>query len=118
MLFVFNKTKQQQSLNNTLYSLLYISPQIHINTPNSLWKKAQCRNPKQVSKKVATLEKTTVLYRSNSLISLWEVPTKPSQVFRCYIPFIVMRFVDCMEPSMCSVHYAGHACNRRTKSVT
>ena len=70
MLFVFNKTKQQQSLNNSLYSLLYISTQIHTNTPNSLWKKAQCRNPKQVSKKVATLEKTTVLYRSNSLISL------------------------------------------------
>ena len=63
-----NKTKQYSLHNFT--ELVIISTIINKNTHNSLWKKAQCRNPKNVSKKVATLEKTTVLYQSNSLINL------------------------------------------------
>ena len=42
-----------------------------VTTPSLSYAHAQCRNPKKVSKKVATLEKTTFLYRSKSLISLW-----------------------------------------------
>ena len=54
---------------------LYISTIINKNTPNSLWKNAQCRKPKKVCKKVATLEKTNVLCRFYSFISLWVHPT-------------------------------------------
>ena len=42
----------------------------NITTPSLSYAHEHCRNPKKVSKKVATLEKTTVLYRSISLISL------------------------------------------------
>ena len=43
----------------------------NITTPSLSYAHEHCRNPKKVSKKVATLEKTTFLYRSKSLISLW-----------------------------------------------
>ena len=42
------------------FIMFSVSTIIHKNTPNSLWKKAQCRNLKNFSKKLATLEKTTL----------------------------------------------------------
>ena len=42
----------------------------NITTPSLSYAHEHCRNPKKISKKVATLEKTTVLYRSNTLICL------------------------------------------------
>ena len=77
MQFLFTKQNNIDCTNSLgLCSLLYIYAIIHKNTPNSLWKKAQCRNPKKVSKKVATFEKTTVLCRSTFFISLWLSVTK------------------------------------------
>ena len=43
----------------------------NITTPSLSYAHEHCRNPKEVSQKVATLEKTTFLYWSKSLISLW-----------------------------------------------
>ena len=43
----------------------------NITTPSLSYAHEHCRNPKKVNQKVATLEKTTFLYWSKSLISLW-----------------------------------------------
>ena len=70
-----NKTTLIMQINCVcdLYYLYPLSTIIHNNTPNSLKKKFQCHNPKKVSKKVATLEKTTVLCQSTFFISLCSV---------------------------------------------
>ena len=80
MQFLLNqKTKQHCLYKFTvleifiIYCILYSSPQKQ--HPQFPLEESSMRNPKKVSQKVATLEKTTFLYRSMSLISLCVLPT-------------------------------------------
>ena len=70
VIFTYCKYKTKQLSLHNFTVLIILTTIIHKNTPNSLWKKSRCPNPKKASKKVATFEKTTVLCRSTFFISL------------------------------------------------
>ena len=101
-----NNTKHidyKSSLYSLLYPLLY-NPQKH--PPSLSYAHEHCRKLKKLYKKVASLEKTTFLYRSNSFISLWCTAYLLVTMFVFVFPFIFIFMYSYMHHVY--IHYNLH----------